>query len=183
MKNGLHSGSGLGKIAFSKEMSMRKSMFARIASIGLLACSMTAVAQTDERPSDEDAGPAGVACIYPMKPFNINTMCDFMVYVEQPDPSENGTLVLLQKYNSAEEDGAMRVVDRWKIEETSQPHDVLLGSCGKPDHEDPSVLGLIKRSDEYVNVPHRMWTVNFQTKKFVALLNPGDFECTQGSGD
>lgn len=162
---------------------MHKPMFARIASIGLLACSMSAVAQTDERPKDEDAGPAGIACVYPMKPFNIKTMCDLMVYVERKDPSENGTLVLLEKYNSGEEDSPMRVVDRLDIEKTDQPHDVLFGSCGEPDYEDPSAFGLIKRSDEYLNTPLRMWTVSFRTKKFVPLLNPGDFECTQGSGD
>ena len=74
---------------------MRLSKLLCLAGLALMAASASAQTLQDERPNSEDAGPAGIACVYPLGSTDNTTACDFMVYVQESKQNAYGSLVLL----------------------------------------------------------------------------------------
>ena len=163
---------------------MRLSKLLCLAGLALMAASASAQTLQDERPNSEDAGPAGIACVYPLGSTDNTTACDFMVYVQESKQNAYGSLVLLQKINVGDVEGVMRRVDTLDLTRlVPAGYDVLLSSCGRQNRTDTSVIAMVKTSDEYQVPAVKAWTVDFQNRELVEILNPRGIFCEQGSGD
>ena len=166
------------------EIYMRFSKLLCLGGLALLSASVSAQTLQDERPSNEDSGPAGIGCVYPLGSTDNEHTCDFMVYVQESKQNAYGSLVLLQKVDVGNVDGVMRRVDTLDLSHVvPQGHDVLISQCGRQGAIDTSVIAMVKTSDNYEVPAVKAWTVDFQNRELVEILNPRGIFCEQGSGD
>ena len=143
----------------------------------LLTTAAQASTPVDERPSDAEAGPAGIACIYPMGSEGAD-VCKFMVHVAPEGSQEHGTLVLLRDAGG----GVMRRVDTVDLRPWVKPDQHLVfGDCGIEGGVNPSLIGLVEGYDHEA-VPLKLWSVDFANAKLIESSAPGVM-CIQGSGD
>ena len=132
----------------------------------------------DDRPGDDEAGPAGIACIYPLESEGAD-VCKFMVHVAPEDGQEYGTLVLLRDSGK----GIMKRVDTVDVRPWVKPNQHLVfGDCGLEGGVNPSLIGLVEGYDHEA-VPLKLWSVDFDNAKFIESAVPAGLVCLQGSGD
>ena len=143
----------------------------------LLTTAAQASTPVDERPSDAEAGPSGIACIYPLGSEGAD-VCQFMVHVANKGNHEHGTLVLLRDTGG----GVMRRVDTVDLRPWVKPDQhMVFGDCGLEGGVSPSLIALVEGYDHEV-VPLKLWSVDFTNAKLIESTAAG-VTCFQGSGD
>lgn len=145
---------------------------------GLLMSSFAASAAVlvDERPDDDQAGPAGIACVYPMNYVDGADICKFMAHTAPANGQEQGMLVLLR--NNGE--GIMRRVSTLDLPK-GPDYNVVFGDCGQDGRVDSALIGLV-RGDAYESSAVKAWTVDFDNATLTEIPAQG-LMCLQGSGD